>query len=134
MKTFRTQYVECKKAKLVGLGPIQKFKDHPDMLPVPWHKAAKVIAEHLKKDPEFGLRTLTCKKFGGQCYGGNPRCMALRAVPDFLKGKKVVVGYHTMLGKEGEGFFGQLGGAEWAEQVADALNVLQRIATSKEQG
>jgi len=59
-------------------GDLQKFKDHLDMLPAPWHKAAKIVAEKLREDPAFGLIPLVCLRFGGECRSSHPECRKLR--------------------------------------------------------
>jgi len=63
-------------------GELQKFKDHPEMLPAPWHRAAKIVAEKMKGDPDFGLAPLLCLRFGGECNSGNPGCRKLRGYTD----------------------------------------------------
>jgi hypothetical protein len=74
MKSFFTQFRECKAANLTATGPIQKFKDHPELLPSPFHRAAKGIAEALAKDPDFGFPVILCVKFGGECSSSQPQC------------------------------------------------------------
>ena len=59
-------------------GEVQKFKDYPELLPAPWHKAAKIFAKELEKNPDFGLTPLMCLMFGGECSSVNPECMRLR--------------------------------------------------------
>jgi hypothetical protein len=78
VKPFSQQYRECRQAKLTGVGPIKKFKDHPDLLPVRPLRAVKIIAEALKKDPDFGFPFVTCLRFGGECNSGKPECRKLR--------------------------------------------------------
>jgi|SRR5581483_8888254 len=77
MKSFREQFIECSKNKLHGDGPFLKWKDHPELLPI-FPKAARAVARVLKKDPEAGLQTISCLKFGGQCSSGHPQCRELR--------------------------------------------------------
>jgi len=48
------------------------------MLPAPWHKAAKIVAEKLREDPAFGLIPLVCLRFGGECRSSHPECRKLR--------------------------------------------------------
>ena len=82
IKSFRNQFCECKLDGMNKPGPIQKFKDHPEMLPHPMCvKASKAVAQKLKEDPEFGLTPLLCLRFGGECSSGNPGCMNLRGFP-----------------------------------------------------
>jgi len=78
IKSFREQFIECGNAELRQPGELQKFKDHPEMLPAPWHRAAKVVAEQLKEDPDFGLTPLICLRFGGECRSDNPGCRKMR--------------------------------------------------------
>jgi hypothetical protein len=77
-KGFRDQYIECKKQGMVTEGSVQKFKDHPDLLPAFWHPAAPKIAKKLKEDPEFGLASMMCLRFGGECNSGHPQCRKMR--------------------------------------------------------
>jgi hypothetical protein len=75
---FREQFIKCADEKMHVPGPLQKFKDYPQLLPAFWHPAAPKFAKLLKKDPEAGLTPLLCLKFGGECSSANPDCMRLR--------------------------------------------------------
>ena len=79
MKSFCLQYRECHLAKMTGIGELLKFKDHPELLPAPWHPAAFILADKLKKNPDLGIRTVSCKRFGGQCNSRHEQCRALRS-------------------------------------------------------
>ena len=81
MKSFFTQYRECKESKLVKVGPLHSFKDYPGMLPAPWHPAAPKIAELLNKNPDAGLGVMMCLRFGGECSSGHPQCRKMRGLP-----------------------------------------------------
>jgi hypothetical protein len=59
-------------------GPLQKFKDHPELLPVFPGRAVKNIAAALERNPDFGLLTITCLRFGGECSSGHEQCRAMR--------------------------------------------------------
>ena len=48
------------------------------MMPRYNHKLTKVIIAKLKEDPEFGLETLACLRFGGECRSDNTGCRKLR--------------------------------------------------------
>lgn len=65
---------------MVKVGKLQKFKDHPDMLPAFWHPAAPKIAAKLKKNPNLGLRPMICLVFGGHCFSGNNPCRKMRGL------------------------------------------------------
>ena len=78
MKSFREQYIECEENGYHATGEIEKFKDHPELLPSPFHRASKVIAEKLKEDPDFGFAPIMCLRFGGQCSSGHKDCKELR--------------------------------------------------------
>lgn len=80
IKSFRQQFIDCRKDGMHGEGPFMKWKDHPELLPLPWSKAAKMIAEEIKKNPDAGMPTISCKRFGGICTSGNPKCRALRGL------------------------------------------------------
>lgn len=79
MKSFINQYLECKKHRKQKTGPLEKFKDNPGILPAPWHPAAKLAAEALKKNPDAGIHFTMCKRFGGICRSRKPECVALRS-------------------------------------------------------
>jgi hypothetical protein len=79
-KLFRDQFIECKKAGMTKVGTLKKFKDHPELLPAPWHPVAPKILEELKKDPDAGLTPMLCLKFGGECGGANEECRKLRGL------------------------------------------------------
>jgi hypothetical protein len=78
--SFRDQYLVCVKEGKIKVGKLQKFKDHLDMLPAFWHKAAPMIAAELKKNPNFGLKPLECLRFGGHCFSGNNACRKMRGL------------------------------------------------------
>jgi hypothetical protein len=80
MKKFSTQFVECHEAGYQKAGEVKKFKDHPELLPPPWHKAAKTIAEEIKKNPDFGLTPIMCLRFGGECNPRNEQCINMRSL------------------------------------------------------
>lgn len=60
-------------------GPIKRFKDHPELLPVFSGKAIKAIAKKLDKDPDSGWETIICGRFGGECSSRHTQCRAMRA-------------------------------------------------------
>ena len=76
---FRTQYLKCHTDGMHGKGPILKWKDHPELWPFCPAKARKVI-EVLKKDPEAGISSVSCLRFGGDCTSAKPECRALRGL------------------------------------------------------
>ena len=78
MKSFHDQYVECEEQGMHILGKIEKFKDHPELLPLPWHSAAPKLSKKLEEDPEFGLTPVTCLRFGGKCSSGHLDCQKMR--------------------------------------------------------
>ena len=78
MRSFREQYIECEENGFHAYGEVEKFKDHPEMLPSPFHPAAPKIAQKLKEDPEFGLTPIMCLRFGGQCHSGHLDCRQMR--------------------------------------------------------
>lgn len=78
IKPFHQQYSECRTEGMHGEGPFLKYKDRPDLLPMPWSRAAKLIAEELKVNPNAGMRTVSCERFGGICNSGKPECKKLR--------------------------------------------------------
>ena len=80
MKTFHQQFCECKEERLVSEGPLKKWKDHPELLPLPWSRAAKLIVEEVKVNPDAGLRMNLCGKFGGECQSGNEDCRKMRGL------------------------------------------------------
>jgi hypothetical protein len=86
-KSFREQFVECSDAGMHKPGELQKFKDHPEMLPAFWHPASKKIAEELKKNPDFGLTPIMCLRFGGECSSGNVECQKLREINEKNTGR-----------------------------------------------
>lgn len=88
MKTevgFFTQYQACKEDGMLGKGRYEKFKDFPENLPAVWHPAAPKFAKALKKNPELGLETIACLRFGGDCRSDNPACRIMRGLE--LKGQ-----------------------------------------------
>lgn len=85
MKSFSQQYGECDRDNMTEIGPVQKFKDFPEMLPAPWHKAAPKLAQALKENPDFGFKVILCKRFGGQCHSNHARCQAMRLLAEFDK-------------------------------------------------
>jgi hypothetical protein len=80
MRGFREQFIECKNNGYHGVGELQKYKDHPEFLPMPFSKAAKPIAKELKKNPDAGIRFVSCLRFGGTCHSGHPQCQDLRMI------------------------------------------------------
>lgn len=78
MKAFRTQFVDCRKQGLVKPGETKSFKDHPELLPASLSKAAKNIANVLKKNPDAGLIPMKCLRFGGDCSSKNKKCRKMR--------------------------------------------------------
>lgn len=70
--------MECEDDGFHKEGEIQKFKDHPELLPAFWHPAAPKIAKLLMEDPEAGLKPVMCLRFGGECTSSHPDCMRLR--------------------------------------------------------
>jgi hypothetical protein len=82
MKPFHQQYTECHDEGMHGKGEFIKYKEHPDMRPMPWSRAAKIIAEELKVNPEAGIQLVSCKRFGGNCTSGKAECRKLRGYTD----------------------------------------------------
>lgn len=81
IKTFRSQYTECKNAGLIKAGTVMKFKDHPELLPMPWHPdAVENVQRLLKENPDEGLTPVMCGRFGGQCKSNHPLCRKLRNI------------------------------------------------------
>lgn len=85
MKSFSQQFTECSKGNMTETGPVQKFKDFPDLLPHPFSKAARPIAKQLAQNPDLGLNVILCKRFGGQCHSNHARCLAFRLLAEFDK-------------------------------------------------
>lgn len=84
-KGFREQYIECENAGFHAIGEVKKLKDHPEILPAPWHRAAKIVAKNLEEDPEFCLSPILCLRFGGECNGGHSECQKLRGFKKLTK-------------------------------------------------
>ena len=61
-----------------GKGSFKKWKDNPELLPMPWSRAAKLIEEELKINRNAGIQFTGCKRFGGDCSSGNLKCKELR--------------------------------------------------------
>lgn len=80
MKGFREQFIECKNNGYQAKGEFKKYKDYPELLPAPWHKGAKLIADELKKNPEAGVQFIACLRFGGTCSSNHPLCQDLRRI------------------------------------------------------
>lgn len=78
IKQFHTQYVECHNEGLHGKGEFLRWEDHPELLPYEWSRAAKAINEELKVNPDAGLQTVSCGRFGGTCSSSHPECRKLR--------------------------------------------------------
>ena len=78
IKPFYDQFSECKRDGFLGKGEPRPFKDYPELLPSPFHKAAKIIAKKLEEDPNFGFDTIACLRFGGECCSGKIECKRLR--------------------------------------------------------
>lgn len=76
--TFREQFCICSREGLHADGEYLKFKDHPELLPSPFHRTAKQVAKQLKSNPDFGIQTIACLRFGGTCKSDNPDCQKLR--------------------------------------------------------
>ena len=79
---FIEQFRKCKLAGMLGQGELLKFKDHPERLPHPATKAARSIANVLRDDPDAGIETIACLRFGGRCTSANVKCRALRNVDE----------------------------------------------------
>lgn len=73
MKSFKSQFCECKEQGLNGKGRFLSFEKHPEMLPF-CPKKQKLMLERGVK----GIHLLACKKFGGTCSSGNKKCKAER--------------------------------------------------------
>lgn len=82
IKPFVEQFRECSDLGFHKAGELQKFKDHPELLPAPWHHAAKKIAELLKENPDEGRIPVMCLRFGGECRSSNVECRKLRGYED----------------------------------------------------
>ena len=78
MKPFNKQFKECSYLNMLGKGSFKKWKDHPELLPLPWSRAAKLIAEEIEINPNAGVGFIGCKRFGGDCNSGNLECKELR--------------------------------------------------------
>ena len=78
IKQFRIQYVECHDAGMHGKGEFLRWADHPELLPYAWSRAARAINEELKVNPNAGLQTVSCERFGGTCSSSHPECRKLR--------------------------------------------------------
>jgi hypothetical protein len=77
---FYKQFQICKKEGFTGKGEKRPFKDYPELLPSPFHRVAKAIAETLKKDPDFGFDTISCLRFGGECSSAHTECRKMRNI------------------------------------------------------
>lgn len=78
MKDFAEQFRECRSKGMAKPGLVERFKDHPNVLPGPFCRAAKVLAEKLKKNPNLGYRPMLCGRFKGRCHSGRVGCKRLR--------------------------------------------------------
>lgn len=80
-KSFHRQYRECSAEGMLGEGEVLKFKNNPDLLPMPWHQEACMsVKQLLDRDPEAGLKTVKCLRFGGICNSGHKKCQKFRNV------------------------------------------------------
>lgn len=80
MKTFHEQFTECSRLGMHGKGSFKKWKDNPELLPMPWSRAAKLIEEEIKVNPDAGIEFTGCLRFGGDCNSGHPDCKNLRGL------------------------------------------------------
>jgi hypothetical protein len=78
MTTFRDQFIACREDGSCVIGRVEKYKDHPDQLPAPWHPAAPKFKKALEQNPDLEYQVLECRKFGGDCRSGHPDCQKLR--------------------------------------------------------
>ena len=78
--SFRNQFKECKESNMVESGKFVKWSDHPEFLPLPWSRAAKLITEELKVNPNAGIKMLSCLRFSGDCSSDNERCRKMRGL------------------------------------------------------
>lgn len=79
IKSFQKQFSDCKEAGLTKTGEVMKFRDHPELLPAPWHrKAVENVQKLLKEDTDAGLTPIECGRFGGQCNSKHSECRKLR--------------------------------------------------------
>lgn len=78
IKPFRDQFLECKKGNFHGQGALLKFKDHPELLPLPTSKISVKLTKEIKDNPDCGITPILCLRFGGNCHSGNAKCRKLR--------------------------------------------------------
>lgn len=78
VKLFVEQFRECSDLGFHKPGELKMFREHPELLPAPWHHAAKRVAKLLKENPDEGLIPIMCLRFGGECSGKNVECRKLR--------------------------------------------------------
>lgn len=76
-KQFSSQFLECKRARLVKRGP----KVTETMMRYYVRDDASETGVRCKRGPkEVTVRTLLCGRYGGQCGSANPGCRILRGV------------------------------------------------------
>ena len=81
-KAFSKQFQECKRDGFTGKGELEKFSDHPELLPplprLLYSKKFKKFKKWVETDPNAGLETIKCLRFGGVCNSGHKDCRKLR--------------------------------------------------------
>lgn len=82
MKTFQQQFGECSDEGFHKPGDLKTFRDHPELLPPPWHKVYKNIVEAMDKNPDEGMVPILCLRFGGECHSHHPDCKKLRGITE----------------------------------------------------
>lgn len=77
MKTFRQQFLICKRGGYTGDGPKLSYERFPELLPVNPRVRNMILAQ------EKAMPTVSCLRFGGICHSGKPQCRTLRGhAPD----------------------------------------------------
>jgi hypothetical protein len=73
MKLFSDQYKKCKEENLIGIADGSKIV-------IDCAYPNKKIRDYVKLHGKLPvLKSNSCKKFGGDCWGGNPDCKKLRS-------------------------------------------------------
>jgi hypothetical protein len=80
IKPFHTQFCECKKENLVGHTKPLKYKNHPQLCPLPFSAAGRELARVLEKDPNHTFQLCRCLRFKGVCGSHNKKCKKLRGL------------------------------------------------------
>jgi hypothetical protein len=75
MKSFRDQFIQCRKDGLNHNTEFVSFNDHPEMLPA---FPTPTMKEQINNGSMNGLDLLLCGRFEGRCSSANRNCRLLR--------------------------------------------------------